>query len=54
MLNALSAIVRDRVEARSLAQADSPTCRKPKIEVQNLCFFYGSTQATFRRLRVDS
>ncbi|HUE12733.1 MAG TPA: phosphate ABC transporter ATP-binding protein PstB [Planctomycetaceae bacterium] len=47
MLNALSAIVQDRVEAKSLAQADQNACRKPKIEVQNLCFFYGGIQALF-------
>jgi phosphate transport system ATP-binding protein len=47
MLNALSDIVRSRMDARSLTQADAPTTRKTKIEVQNLCFFYGSTQALF-------
>jgi phosphate transport system ATP-binding protein len=47
MLNALSAIVRDRVEARSLSQADPNACRKPKLEVQNLCFYYGGSQALF-------
>jgi phosphate transport system ATP-binding protein len=47
MLNALSDIVRSRIDARSLTQADAPTTRKTKIEVHNLCFFYGSTQALF-------
>jgi phosphate transport system ATP-binding protein len=47
MLNALSDIVRSRMEARSLTQADPPSARKAKIEVQKLCFFYGSTQALF-------
>jgi len=47
MLNALSEIVRDRMEAKSLAQGDQNARRKPKIEVQNLCFFYSGSQALF-------
>jgi phosphate transport system ATP-binding protein len=47
MLNALSEIVRDRMEAKSLAQADHNARRKPKIEVQNLCFYYSGAQALF-------
>jgi phosphate transport system ATP-binding protein len=47
MLNALSEIVRDRMEAKSLAQADHNARRKPKLEVRNLCFFYGGSQALF-------
>jgi phosphate transport system ATP-binding protein len=47
MLNNLSEIVRDRMEAKSLAQADHNARRKPKIEVQNLCFYYGGAQALF-------
>jgi phosphate transport system ATP-binding protein len=47
MLNALSEIVRDRVEAKSLRQADPNACMKPKIEVHNLSFFYGDSQALF-------
>jgi phosphate transport system ATP-binding protein len=47
MLNTLSDIVRNRMEARSLAQAEHPPSSKPKIQVQNLCFFYGNNQALF-------
>jgi phosphate transport system ATP-binding protein len=47
MLNALSEIVRDRVEAKSLSHADLKTCMQPKIEVRNLCSFYGGSQALF-------
>jgi phosphate transport system ATP-binding protein len=47
MLNSLSDIVRNRMDARSLPQADSPSSRKPKIEVHGLCFYYGGTQALF-------
>jgi phosphate transport system ATP-binding protein len=47
MLNNLSEIVRDRMEAKSLAQADHNARRKPKIEVQNLCFYYSGAQALF-------
>jgi phosphate transport system ATP-binding protein len=47
MLNTLSDIVQHRLAERSLAHADSKTCMKPKIEVENLNFFYGSTQALF-------
>jgi phosphate transport system ATP-binding protein len=47
MLNSLSEIVRNRVEAKSLSQTDAKTCMKPKIEVQGLSFFYGASQALF-------
>jgi phosphate transport system ATP-binding protein len=47
MLNALSEIVRHRVEAKSLPLPDLKSSMKPKIEVENLSFFYGRSQALF-------
>jgi phosphate transport system ATP-binding protein len=47
MHSALSEIVRDRLEAHSLPNADAKPNLKTKIEVRNLDFFYGSSQALY-------
>jgi phosphate transport system ATP-binding protein len=47
MLDSLSDIVRGRAEAQTRSQAELKTSMQPKIEVQNLSFHYGATQALF-------
>jgi phosphate transport system ATP-binding protein len=47
MLNGLSTIIRDRVDAQAALQPDPKASMKPKLEAHNLSFFYGATQALF-------
>jgi phosphate transport system ATP-binding protein len=49
MLDSLSRIVRERVEAQSLPapQIEPKNSTPPKIDVRHLCFYYGASQALF-------